>query len=139
PKYVPCYGMPRTTSGPSTRVQASGSRFHHPIKRWYLGLDARKAPTVPSWAQYCHSAGVGSAPHCFLKRNVLLSVLQRPKSNALCCRCTARSSRCQYISMLAFVWLYFRSELALGTSVTPHPWSSSAAASGLFSPRNTHR
>ena len=41
-----------------------------------------------------HVAGCGSAPHCFLKRYVLLSALLRPKSKQRLPRSTARCSNC---------------------------------------------
>src|SRR5262249_27868329 len=93
---------------------------------------------APMRVWYCHSVGNGSAPHCFLKTNVLLPTLERPKSNTVCRRCTARSSRCQYKSEFAQVELKRRRLLELGTSVTPQPCSSKAAANGLSPARTTH-
>jgi len=74
------YGIPRTIAGPIREVSQTGSFFQSLIANAYRGLSGRASPTRPESDAYCHTAGLGDAPHCFLNLNVGPSGVLRPKS-----------------------------------------------------------
>ena len=86
------HGMFRTTSGPTARVSATGSRRHNEIAVLNFGFFGLRSGIAHPPPASTPSAAARPGPHCSLNRYVPSCGVERPKSNSVNRRSMANRS-----------------------------------------------